>query len=142
MHVLAHYLSGIAICQPRRRRFYLPLLLSFGVEDDGELLDDGEALDDELLVSDDAGGVPEADDELLDGGVLGDIDELDDAEPLGDDVVEGGVVDDEDDVDGDGVTTGGVVELLVELSRLQPAMPRTRPVQSSVTNAVFICEPP
>jgi hypothetical protein len=50
-------------------------------------------------------------------------------------------VDDDEDVDGDGVTTGGVVLFVVDdVSRLQPAMPRTRPLTSSVTNAVFICD--
>jgi len=91
---------------------YLPLLLSFGVVDVELLL--GE-------LDDDAPGVMD--------------DELDD-DPLGD--VLGGVVLDDDDVDGDGVTTGGVVVDVVDDSRLQPAMPSTSPVQSSVTNALFI----
>jgi len=72
-------------------------------------------------------------DELL-SAAAGGVAELDDIEPLGD---VGGVVDD-DDVDGDGVTTGGVVVDVVGLSRLQPARPRTSPVQSSVTSALFI----
>lgn len=140
MHIPTHYLAGTAICQPRRRRRYLPLLFSFGVVDVaelGELLVDeapaGEALDEEELVSDD-GGVPIALDVL--GGVVDELDEL-----LGGGVVEGGVVDDED-VDGEGVTTGGVVVLVVDVSRLQPAIPRTSPVQSSVTIADFISDPP
>jgi hypothetical protein len=117
---------------------YLPLLLSFGVVDAGEdelgELDDdapvdGEALDDEL-VSEDAGGVPELDDDAP--GVEDDIDPLDD-------LPDGGVVLDDDDVEGDGVTTGGVVPVVgVDDSRLQPAIPSTSPVQSSVTNALFI----
>jgi hypothetical protein len=116
----------------------LPLLLSFGVVDAGEdelgELDDdapvdGEALDDEL-VSEDAGGVPELDDDAP--GVEDDIDPLDD-------LPDGGVVLDDDDVEGDGVTTGGVVPVVgVDDSRLQPAIPSTSPVQSSVTNALFI----
>jgi hypothetical protein len=119
---------------------YLPLLLSFGVVDAGEdelgELDDdapvdGEALDDEL-VSEDAGGVPELDDDAP--GV--EDDEPDDIDPL--DVLGGGVVLDDDDVEGDGVTTGGVVPVVVDDSRLQPAIPSTSPVQSSVTNALFI----
>ena len=85
---------------------YLPLLLSFGVVDVelllGELDDDapvdGDALDDDELVSEDAGGVAELDDDAP--GVM-DVDVVDD-------------------------------------SRLQPAMPSTSPVQSSVTNALFI----
>jgi hypothetical protein len=118
----------------------LPLLLSFGVVDAGEdelgELDDdapvdGEALDDEL-VSEDAGGVPELDDDAP--GV--EDDEPDDIDPL--DVLGGGVVLDDDDVEGDGVTTGGVVPVVVDDSRLQPAIPSTSPVQSSVTNALFI----
>jgi len=116
--------------------------VSFGVvdvgEDElGELDDDapvdGEALDDDELVSGDAGGVPELDDDAP--GV--DDDEPDDIDPL-DDVPEGGVVLDDDDVEGDGVTTGGVVPVVVDDSRLQPAIPSTSPVQSSVTNALFI----
>jgi hypothetical protein len=118
---------------------YLPLLLSFGVVDVelllGELDDDapvdGDALDDDELVSEDAGGVAGLDDDAP--GVMDD--ELDD-DPLGG--VLGGVVLDDDDVDGDGVTTGGVVVDVVDDSRLQPAMPSTSPVQSSVTNALFI----
>jgi len=109
------------------------LLLSFGAVDVAPELG---VLDDELL-SEDAGGVAELDDEpvpLDDDEVSGVADELDDIEPLGD---VGGVVDD-DDVDGDGVTTGGVVVDVVGLSRLQPARPRTSPVQSSVTSALFI----
>lgn len=141
LQIPAHYLSGIPIRQSRRCRAYLPLLFSFGAVDDGAPLlddedDDGVELDD-ALVSDEAGGVLD-DDELL-GGVAGLIDELDDDEPLG---VAGvaGVLDDDDD-DGDGVTVGGVV-LLVDVSRLQPARPSASPVQSKVTNAIFISDPP
>jgi hypothetical protein len=102
------------------------------IEDD---VDDGDVLDaDEELVSDDGGLV---DDELddVDGGVLGAIDELDELELGG---VDGVVVVDDDEVDGDGVTTGGVVLVVVDVSRLQPATPSTRPAQSTVTNARFI----
>ena len=114
----------------------MPLLLSFGVVDVELLgvldeLDDDGVLDDEL----DDGGVLD-DDEDVSGAV---DEELDDIEPLGDVVVAGGVVvDDDDDVDGDGVTTGGVVPVVVDVSRLQPAMPRTSPVQSNVTSALLI----
>lgn len=101
--------------------------VELGVEDGGEVLDADE------LVSEDGGVVELALDEV-DGGVLGDIDELDDVEPDGVD----GVVDDDEDVDGDGVTTGGVVVDVVDDSRLQPATPSTKPVQSSVINARFI----
>jgi hypothetical protein len=117
----------------------LPLLLSFGVVEDVPAL--GVDEDEEELVSldvvpDDVApldGVPlaELDD---DGDELG-VDELDDMEPLEDGGV---VVDDDDDVDGDGVTVGGDVEFVVELSRLQPATPSTSPVQSNVTSAPFI----
>jgi hypothetical protein len=118
---------------------YLPLLLSFGVVDvelllgglDDDAPVDGDALDDDELVSEDAGGVAGLDDDAP--GVMDD--ELDD-DPLGG--VLGGVVLDDDDVDGDGVTTGGVVVDGVDDSRLQPAMPSTSPVQSSVTSALFI----
>ena len=141
LHIPAHYLSGIPICQPRRCGVYLPLLFSFGVVDDGEALlddedDDGVELDD-AFVSDEAGGVADDDEPL--GGVAGLIDELDEEEPLG---VAGvaGVLDDDDD-DGDGVTVGGVV-LLVDVSRLHPARPSASPVQSNVTNAIFISDPP
>ena len=106
------------------------MFASFGVVDVGEGELDGDALDDDELVSVDAGGVL-----ALDDDVLGVDDGLDDIDPLDD---EGGVVDDEDDVEGDGVTTGGVVPGVVDDSRLQPAMPSTSPVQSSVTNALFI----
>jgi len=82
------------------------------------------------------GGVP---DDVVDGGVvldddgaLGLIDELDDVEP-----VLGGVVDDDDD-EGAGVTTGGVLELVVFDSRWQPATPRATLVQSNVTRAAFL----
>lgn len=116
---------------------YLPLLFSFGVVDEGLALDDeleGVVLDDDVLVSDDAGGVPELDDAPV--PVEGDMaEELDDV--LGVVDVDGGVADDEDDVDGDGVTVGGVVDV-VDDSRLQPAIPRTSPVQSTVTNTLFI----
>jgi hypothetical protein len=98
-----------------------------GLDDDEPV--DGEALDDDELVSDDAGGVPELDDDAP--GVEDDIDPLDD-------LPDGGVVLDDDDVEGDGVTTGGVVPVVVDDSRLQPAIPSTSPVQSSVTNALFI----
>ena len=65
---------------------------------------------------------------------------LDDAAPLGVELVEG--VDDDDEDDGEGVTVGGDVVLLVDDSRLQPATPSASPAQSSVTNAVFISVPP
>jgi hypothetical protein len=111
------------------------LLLSFGVVDvgDDELgeLDDDAPLDGEVL--EDGGGVLELDDDAP--GV--EDDEPDDIDPL-DDVPDGGVVLDDDDVEGDGVTTGGVVPVVVDDSRLQPAIPSTSPVQSSVTNALFI----
>ena len=128
----------------------MPLLLSFGVVDDGEaLLDDAAPLEgvelDDALVSDEAGGVPDIDDDdpVPDAeveGAEGLVDALDDADPLGIELVEG--VDDDDEDDGDGVTVGGDVVLLVDVSRLQPASPRASPAQSSVTNAVFISDPP
>lgn len=120
-------------------RVYFPLLLSFGVVDVGELDDalpvapGAELLDD---VSDElVDGVLDDEDEDEDGGVLG-VDDIDDELEL-----DGGVagVDDDDEVDGDGVTTGGVVDVvLVDDSRLQPARPSTTPVQRTVIKAVFI----
>jgi hypothetical protein len=114
-------------------------LLSFGVVDVGELDDalpvapGAELLDD---VSDElVDGVLDDEDEDEDGGVLG-VDDIDDELAL-----DGGVagVDDDDEVDGDGVTTGGVVDVvLVDDSRLQPARPSTTPVQRTVIKAVFI----
>jgi hypothetical protein len=60
----------------------------------------------------------------------------DDDEPV---LGEGVVDEDDDEPDGDGVTTGGVFgEVVGDDSRLHPATPSTRPVQSSVTIAVFI----
>lgn len=101
-----------------------------------EEVDDGDVLEaDDELVSDDGGLLGAALDELddVDGGVTGAIDELDDVE------LDGGVVVlDDDEVDGDGVTTGGVVLVVVDVSRLQPATPITRPAQSNVANARFI----
>ena len=131
------------------------MLFSFGAVEDGEPLldddeeDDGVELDGVELgdgfVSDDDGGVPDEDDDAPvpldeDGGVDGLIDELDDDEPLGVAGVAGVLDDDEDD--GDGVTVGGAVVLLVDDSRLHPARPSASPVQSSVTNAIFISDPP
>lgn len=133
----------------------MPLLLSFGVVDvaldvlgvvDDELvLPDGGVEDDDVSL--DAGGVPEAldeldgmldDDDVLLSLVLGGVDdEDDDIDPL---VAGGGVVVvDEDEVEGDGVTTGGVVLLVVDgVSRLHPATPTTTPLTSNAINAVFI----
>lgn len=135
----------------------MPLLLSFGVVD--VALDVLGVVDDELVLPDggvdddvslDAGGVPEAldeldgmlddDDDVLLSLVLGGVDdEDDDIDPL---VAGGGVVvedEDEDEVEGDGVTTGGVVLLVVDgVSRLHPATPTTTPLTSNAINAVFI----
>jgi hypothetical protein len=107
------------------------LFVSLGVVDVAPELG---VLDDELLLvlGGVAGGVE------LDDDAPGVDDEELDAEPLGDADVDGGVVVDDDDVDGDGVTVGGVVVLVVDDSRLQPATPRTSPVQSNVINALFI----
>jgi hypothetical protein len=87
-----------------------------GVLDD-ELDEDVDASGlDELEDDGDAPGLDELDDEDEDGGVLGLIDELDDELVDG---VDGGVVVVvlDDDVDGDGVTTGGVVDVEVFVSR-------------------------
>jgi hypothetical protein len=150
MHVPAHYLASAAICQPRDSAAYLPLLLSFGAVD--VALDDvlGVADDDELMLPDDGvddddvsddGGVDALDGLLDDDALLslelGAVDDGDDdIEPL----VAGGVVVvvDDDDVDGDGVTTGGVVLFVDGVSRLHPATPTTMPLTSNAINAVFI----
>ena len=85
-----------------------------------------------------AGGVLGVDDVALeddDGDVLGDgVVALDDVDELGG--VDSLFVDD-DEVDGDGVTTGGVVVDVV-VSRWQPASPSAKPVQSSVITALLI----
>jgi hypothetical protein len=111
-------------------------------------------VDDDALVSDDVpddGVADEEDDDVDgddvpglvdeldgdDGGVLGLIEELDEVEPV-EGVVDGVVVVvDEDDVDGEGVTTGGVVAD-VFVSRWQPATPSARPVHSSVTKVALL----
>ena len=83
-----------------------------------ELADDAVPLSDDI---DPAGGEVDDEEPDVEGGVFdepddgGVVDELDDVEPvLG---VVAGLVDDEDDFDGDGVTTGGVVEVDVFDSR-------------------------
>ncbi|MGE5170159.1 MAG: hypothetical protein ACM3JC_07275 [Rudaea sp.] len=123
-------------------RPHFALLLSFGVVVFG-------ALDAALLVPPAAELLDDVSDELA-GGVVDDDDDDDDGalvlgvEDIGEDVevdggVEGVVVDDDDDVEGDGVTTGGVVEVVVvDDSRLHPARPSTTPVQRTVINALFI----
>ncbi len=80
---------------------------------DDELDDDGLDDDGDVLGDDDVDGDVLGDDDV-DGDVLGLIDELDDVEPLG---VDGVVVEDDEELDGDGVTTGGVVEEGVFVSR-------------------------
>jgi len=118
---------------------YLPLLFSFGVVDVAPelgMLDDEDdvELDGVLLL----GGVDALDDDSDDEGgvVLGLIDELDDVELSGG--VDGVVVDDDGDVEGDGVTTGGVLLVVDDDSRLQPATPTMTPAQSNATKALFI----
>ena len=97
-----------------------------------------------------AGGVPDVELDDVDGSVLG-VDDValedDDGDVLGDGVVAlddvdelggvDGLVVDDDEVDGDGVTTGGVVVDVV-VSRWQPASPSAKPVQSSVITALLI----
>ena len=67
-----------------------------------------------------------------DGGEAGLIDELDDFES----VLGGGAA----DFEGDGATTGGVVEVddVVLDSRWQPATPSAMPVQINVTRAALL----
>jgi hypothetical protein len=106
-------------------------LVSDDVPDDGVADEE----DDDVDGDDVPGLVDELDDD--DGGVLGLIEELDEVEPV-EGVVDGVVVVvDEDDVDGDGVTTGGVVAD-VFVSRWQPATPSARPVHSSVTKVALL----
>ena len=78
--------------------------------------------------------------ELVDGGELGVIELDEDDEGDDGDGVEGFIVEDEvDEPDGDGATTGGVVDVVdVDDSRWQPASPSARPVHSSVTKALRI----
>jgi hypothetical protein len=95
------------------------------------------APDDEELKPVDGGvaGAIELEPDDVDGGVVGAMLDEDDEPVLGEGVVD----DDDDEPDGDGVTTGGVFgEVVGDDSRLHPATPSTRPVQSSVTIAVFI----
>src|SRR6478672_11553876 len=128
-----------ALIIDRRRRSrarYLPLSFSMSGVDGLFIILSG-AADVELLelvsgaaAPDDVdGGVAALED---DGGALGLIDELDEVEP-----VLGGVVDDEDD-DGDGVTTGGVVDDVVLDSRWQPETPSAIPANSNVTRAALL----
>ena len=106
-------------------------LVSDDVPDDGVADEE----DDDVDGDDVPGLVDELDDD--DGGVLGLSEELDEVEPV-EGVVDGVVVVvDEDDVDGDGVTTGGVVAD-VFVSRWQPATPSARPVHSSVTKVALL----
>jgi hypothetical protein len=106
-------------------------LVSDDVPDDGVADEE----DDDVDGDDVPGLVDELDDD--DGGVLGLIEELDEVEPV-EGVVDGVVVVvDEDDVDGEGVTTGGVVAD-VFVSRWQPATPSARPVHSSVTKVALL----
>ena len=103
------------------------------LEADGVVLVSGEL---ELLDGDAVGDVVEPDDDD-EGGVDGVVSlELDELE-RGD--VDGFIVeDDEDEPDGDGATTGGVVDDVVGVSRWQPASPSAKPVQSSVTKVLRI----
>lgn len=104
--------------------------LDFASEDE---VPDGGVLDVELDgVEGDAPGLVVVAPEDDDGGVV--LVELDDVDELGG--VDGLVVED-DEVDGDGVTTGGVV-VEVFVSRWQPASPSAKPVQSSVITARLI----
>lgn len=104
--------------------------LDFASEDE---VPDGGVLDVELDgVEGDAPGLVVVAPEDDDGGVV--LVELDDVDELGG--VDGLVVED-DEVDGDGVTTGGVV-VEVFVSRWQPASPSAKPVQSSVITALLI----
>ena len=106
-------------------------LVSDDVPDDGVADEE----DDDVDGDDVPGLVDELDDD--DGGVLGLIEELDEVEPV-EGVVDGVVVVvDEDDVEGEGVTTGGVVAD-VFVSRWQPATPSARPVHSSVTKVALL----
>jgi len=79
-----------------------------------------------------ASGAVVPDGALDDGGEAGLIDELDDFES----VLGGGAA----DFEGDGATTGGVVEVddVVLDSRWQPATPSAMPVQSNVTRAALL----
>jgi hypothetical protein len=96
--------------------------LSEDIDPDGDV--DDEAPEDVL------GLVAELDDD-------GDVLELDVDPELG--VLDGLVDDDEDEVDGDGLTTGGVDDgEFVPDSRWQPAIPNARPAHSNVTSVLLI----
>lgn len=136
----------------------MPLLSGFGTVDVEALgapgiIDEEEAFVPPVDGADDAepasagGAVDDDAPELVEADVEGDalpgaiVDELDDGEVLSLEVVGFDAADEELDVedDGDGVTTGGVVVDAGGVdSRLQPATPTARPVQSSVIKAVFI----
>ena len=117
-----------------------PFSVDPGVADIDELELEGAVLDDELVS---AGGVVVA----LDEGML-DVDDVSAGGVVVDgievelDVLGAGDIDDEDEeLDGEGVTTGGVVVDVDDGSRLHPATPRATPVQRIVINAVFIRSP-
>ena len=77
---------------------------------------------------------------LVLGGSVVDIDELvpGEAGEVVDGGVDGGVVDDDEEF-GDGVTTGGVFgDVVVLVSRWQPARPSASPAQSSVASAALL----
>jgi len=111
-----------------------PFSVDAGVADIDEL-----GLDDELVS---AGGVVVV---ALDEGMLDDVSAggvVVDGVEVELDVLGAGDIDDEDEeLDGEGVTTGGVVVDGDDGSRLHPVTPMARPVQRIVTNAVFIRSP-
>ena len=81
-----------------------------------------------------AGGVLASEDGALElgGGVRGLIDEPE----LGG--VAGAIDDELEEPDGEGATTGGVLELVLGVSRWQPATPSTSPVHSNVISVLLI----
>lgn len=80
-----------------------------------------------------AGGVLASEDGALElGGVRGLI-----AEPEFGGVA--GAIDDElEEPDGEGATTGGVLDVVLGVSRWQPATPSTSPVHSNVISVLLI----
>ena len=118
-----------AVSSPRGRALYLPFSFVISAVDGLFIILSGAV----VVALELASGAVVPDGALDDdGGEAGLIDELDDFES----VLGGGAA----DFEGDGATTGGVVEVddVVLDSRWQPATPSAMPVQSNVTRAALL----
>lgn len=94
----------------------------------------GDELESGGVVAEGIGAVLEGD-----GGTLGLIDELelDDIAPeLGG--VDGLIDDELEEPEGEGATTGGVFDVLLGVSRWQPATPSTNPLHNNVIKALLM----